>query len=275
MNEENNIIFNPKYHQHNLNAQLPRVSISSWHYCDKCWKTYQLPNGALFMSDRQMALLVGQPKDIVRSFIESQSLETLTVQIENGVEVQVYPLSVAAICLSTLLKNGELDKHPTQLSRPQWHSLIKALCNFKPASGNTPNPCFFSGRYWVEIANPLSVEIEADTSIQVLVLQSGEYRIEYHEGLRCIGHDPDWLVNYSSKKARTLSDLNLSKDITECRVITKRGFKSVYALSIRDWLAIWEHFANRGNRLATAILRACAAECIDMLIERAILKRKQ
>ena len=274
MNEENNIIFNPKADQH-CDKQLPRVSTTSWHYHDFSWKAYQLLNGALFMSDRQMALLIGQPKNIVRSFIESQSLETLTVQIENGVEVQVYPLSVAAIYLSTLLKNGELDKHPTQLSRPQWHSLIKALCNFKPASGNTPNPCFFSGRYWVEIANPLSVEIEVDTSIQVLVLQSREYRIEYQEGLRCIGHDPDWLVNYSSKKARTLSDLNLSKDITECRVVTKHGFKSVYALSIKDWLSIWGHFSYKGNRFATAILKACATEGIDTLIERAILKGKQ
>ena len=274
MNEANNIIFNLNTHQY-CDKQLPRVSTTSWHYHDKSWKAYQLPNGALFMSDRQMALLVGQPKNIVRSFIESQSLETLTAQIENGVEVQIYPLSVAAIYLSTLLKNGDLDKHPTQLSRREWHSLIKGLCNFKPASGNTPNPCFFSGNYWVEIANPLSVEIEADISIQVLVLQSGEYRIEYQAGLRCVGHDPDWLVNYSYKKARTLSDLILSKDITECRVVTKHGLKSVYALSIRDWLAIWEHFANRGNRLATAILKACATEAIDVLIERAIARKNE
>ncbi|MEO1433781.1 MAG: hypothetical protein AAFV71_32930 [Cyanobacteria bacterium J06633_8] len=274
MNEANSIIFNPKAHQH-CDKQLPRVSTASWHYNNFSWKAYQLPNGALFMSDRQMALLIGQPKNIVRSFIESQNLETLTVQIENGVEVQVYPLSVAAIYLSTLLKNGSLDEHPAQLSRREWHSLIKALCNFKPASGNTPNPRFFSGNYWVEIANPLSVEIEADTSIQVLVLQSGEYRIEYQEGLRCIRHDPNWLVNYSSKKARTMSDLNLSKDITECRVITKHGFKSVYALSIKDWFSIWGHFSNKGNRFATAILKACAIEGIDTLIERAILSEKQ
>ena len=274
MNEANHIIFNPKAHQH-CDKQLPRVSTTSWHYHDKSWKAYQLPNGALFMSDRQMALLVGQPKNIVRSFIESQNLETLTVQIENGVEVQVYPLSVAAIYLSTLLKNGSLDEHPAQLSRREWHSLIKALCNFKPVSGNTPNPCFFSGNYWVEIANSLSVEIEADISIQVLVLRCGEYRIEYQEGLRCVGHDPDWLVNYSSKKARTLSDLNLSKDITECRVVTKHGFKSVYALSIQDWFSIWGHFSNKGNRCATAILKACAIEGIDTLIERAILDEKQ
>ncbi|BAY86037.1 hypothetical protein NIES267_55430 [Calothrix parasitica NIES-267] len=274
MNQENNINFNPIPHQHNLDAQLPRVSISSWHYRDRCWKAYKLPNGSLFMSDRQMALLVGQPKNIVRSFIESQGYPTLTVQIDNGVEVQVYPLSVAAIYLSTLLKNGDLDKHPTLFSRREWHSLIKALCKFKPASGNTPNPCFFTGDYWVKAANPLSVEIETNMSIQILVLHSGEYHIEYQEGLRCVQHDPAWLVNYSSKKARILSDLNLSKDITECRVITKHGFKSVYALSIQDWLSIWGHFANKGNRLATAILKACASVGIDLQIERAISQNK-
>ena len=72
-----------------------------------------------------------------------------------------------------------------------------------------------------------------------------------------------------------MSDLNLSKDITECRVITKHGFKSVYALSIKDWFSIWEHFANRGNRLATAILKACAKEAIDVLIERAIARKNE
>ena len=226
------------------------------------------------LRERQMALLLGQPKNIVRSFIESQALDTLTVVIDNGMEVQVYPLRVAAIYLSTLLKNGDLDKHPLSLSRREWHSLIKALFKFEGASHSTPNPCFFTGHYWVEIANPVSVEIEALASIQVLVLQSGECHIEYQEGLRCVQHDPNWLVNYSPKKARTLSDLKLSKDITECRVITQDGFKSMYALSIRDWLSLWEHFANKGNRLATAILKACASVGIDVLIARAISQNK-
>ena len=269
MNQKDNINIDPKIHQH-YDAQLPRVSISYWRYYEQCWKAYQLPNGALFMSNRQMALLVGQPKKIVRSFIESLSLETLTVHIDNGVEVQVYPLSVAAIYLSTLLKNGELDKHPLLFSRREWHSLIKALCKFEPASRSTPNPCFFTGNYWVEIAKKISVELEVNLNMQVLVLQSGECRIEYEEGLRCVQHDSNWLVNYSSKKARTLSDLKLSKDITECRVMEKDGFISIYALSIPDWLSLWEHFALRGNRNAIALLKTCAKEGIDVRIKKAI-----
>ncbi|NJN10439.1 MAG: hypothetical protein HC815_21585 [Richelia sp. RM1_1_1] len=265
MNQKDNINIDPNYH-----AQLPRVSISYWRYYEQCWKAYQLPNGALFMSDRQMALFVGQPKKIVRSFVDSLSLETLSVQIDNGVEVQVYPLSVAAIYLSTLLKNGDLDKHPLLFSRREWHSLIKALCRFEPASHNTPNPCFFTGNYWVEIARKISVELEVNLNIQVLLLQSGEYRIEYQEGLRCVQHDSNWLVNYSPKKARILSGLKLSKDITECRVMEKDGFISIYALSIQDWLSVWEHFANRGNRLATALLKTCAKVGIDVQIARAI-----
>ncbi|NJS16478.1 MAG: hypothetical protein HC787_05180 [Nostocaceae cyanobacterium CSU_2_110] len=270
MNQKDNINIDPNYH-----AQLPRVSISCWRYYEQCWKAYQLPNGALFMSDRQMALLVGQPKNIVRSFIESFSLETLTVQIDNGVEVQVYPLSVAAIYLSTLLKNGELDKHSLMFSRREWHSLIKALCKFEPASHNTPNPCFFTGNYWVEIARKISVELEVNLNIQVLLLQSGECRIEYQEGLRCVQHDSNWLVNYSSKKARTLSDLKLSKDITECRVMEKDGFISIYALSIPDWLSLWEHFALRGNRNAIALLKICAKEGVDVRIKKAIFEANE
>ena len=83
MNEANNIIFNPKAHQH-YDKQLPRVSTTSWHYHDKSWKAYQLPNGALFMSDRQMALLVGQPK---RS-------EEHTSELQSPV-----PISYAVFCL--------------------------------------------------------------------------------------------------------------------------------------------------------------------------------
>ena len=269
MDQKDNRNIDPKAHQH-YDAQLPRVSISCWRYYDQCWKAYQLPNGALFMSDRQLALLVGQPKKIVRSFIESLSLETLTVQIDNGVEVRVYPLSVAAIYLSTLLKNGSLDRHPLMFSRREWHSLIKALGRFEGTSRSTPNPCFFTGNYWVEIARKISVELEVNLNIQVLLLQSGECRIEYQEGLRCVQHDSNWLVNYSSKKARVLSDLKLSKDITECRVMEKDGFISIYALSIPDWLSVWEHFANKGNRNAIALLKTCAKIGIDLRIKKTI-----
>ncbi|MBD2200535.1 MULTISPECIES: hypothetical protein [Calothrix] len=269
MNRAKNIKTNVQPNQHQ-DAQLPRVSISYWRYHGKAWRAYQLPNGAKFMSDRQMALLVGQPKNMVREFIESRSLETLILQVDNGKAVQVYPLSVAAIYLSTLLKDGDLDKHPLGISRGEWHSLIKALCKKEPGRESMPNPCFFTGDYRVEMASQIQLELGTNISIQILVLQSGEYYIEYQEGLKCIQHHTNWLVNYSPKKARTLSSLKISPDIVECQVRMQKGFQSMYSLSIKDWLSLWEYFAKQKNRYAIALLKACAKSGIDVLIARAI-----
>ncbi len=269
MNQQNNIKTNPQPNK-NKDSQLPRVSISYWRFHGKSWKAYQLPNGAKFMSDRQMALLVGQPKNIVREFIESQNLERIDVQVDNGVGVKVYPLSVAAIYLSKLLNDGDLDKHPLRISRGEWHSLIKALCKKEPGRGTIPNPCFFTGNYRVEIVNLLRVKLSDNINLQVLILQSGEYHIEYREGLKCIQHNTNWLIHYSPKKAKTLSALKISPDIVECQVRMEKGCESVYSLSIQDWLSLWEYFAKQKNRYAIALLKACAKSGIDVLIDRAI-----
>jgi hypothetical protein len=250
--------------------QFPRVSISYWRCHGQSWRAYQLPNGSKLMSDRQMAQLVGQPKNIVREFIESQNLERMDVRVDNGKLVRTYPLSVAAVYLSTLLRDGNLDSHPLGISRGKWHSLIKALCKKEPGRGTMPNPCFFTGDYRVEIAHPLRLQLEANTSMQILVLQSGEYHIEYREGLKRIQHNTNWLLNYSPKKARTLSSLKISQDIVECQVRMEEGFQSMYSLSIQDWLSLWEYFANQKNRYAIALLKACAKSGIDVLIARAI-----
>jgi hypothetical protein len=255
--------------------QQPKVSISYWRYHGKSWRAYQLPNGTKLMSDRQMAQLVGQPKNIVREFIESQNLEKMDVRVDNGKLIRAYPLSVAAIYLSKLLTSGDLDKHPLGISRGEWHSLINALCKKEPGREITPNPCFFTGNYRVEIARPLQVELSGNIRIEILAVPSGEYRIEYQEGLKCIEHkNLTWLVNYSPKKAKTLSDLKLSKDVLECRVKTHEGFKSIYALSLTDWLSVWEYFASRGNRYALALLKACASEGIYVLIAKALSASK-
>jgi hypothetical protein len=269
MNQQKNIKTNPQPNK-NKDSQLPRVSISYWRFRGKSWKAYQLPNGAKFMSDRQMALLVGQPKKIVREFIESQNLERIDVQVDNGTGIRVYPLSVAAIYLSKLLNDGDLDKHPLGISRGEWHSLIKALCKKEAGRGSMPNPCFFTGDYRVEIANRLQVKLSANINLQVLILQSGEYYIEYREGLKCIQHNTNWLMHYSPKKAKTLSALRISKDIVECRVRMEKGFERVYSLSLQDWLSLWEYFANQKNRYAIALFKACVKEGIYVLINRAI-----
>lgn len=250
-------------------SKVPQVKLASWDSKHYSCKTYQLPNGIRVMSVRQTALLVGQPRDTVRNYLESNSSDGITVEIPNGKIIQVYPLSVAADYLEKLLDEGDLLYHQLSLTYFKWKELIRALRNPKLGKTITPNPCFFNGNYRVSRASPLQIQFNDNTNLEVLVLQSGEYRIEHHEGLRCIKSNPDWLVKHSKIRARILSKLKLSNDNVECRVNTESGTTSIYALPIEDWLSVWEYFANRGNRQATAILKACALESISTRVSRA------
>lgn len=222
------------------------------------------------MSIRQIALLVGQPRKIVRDYLESNSSEAMTVQLSNGKITQVYSLSVGANYLQKLLDEGNLVYHPLSLTHIKWRELIRALRHPELGKAATPNPCFFTGDYRVSSANALQIQFENNINLEVLVLQSGEYRIEHHEGLKCIKSNPNWLTQHSKVKARILSQLKLSTDNVECRVNTQTGTKSIYALSLEDWLSVWEYFANKGNRRATAILKACALESISTRANRAM-----
>lgn len=254
----------------NSHLGYPKVSYSHWQFSGKTWRAYQLSNGNKLMSDRQMALLVGQSKRTVRQFIESRRLETHIVRVDNGRLVRVYPLSVAAIYLSTLLRKNDLEKHPMGFSRDNWYGLIRALSHYKLESDNILNSYFFNGNYLVESGESLKVRFDTEINVQVLALHSGEYRIEHREGLRCIKRDVNWFIYDSPKKAKSLSNLRLSRDIVECRVRIQQEFQSMYALPLQDWLSVWGYFAKKGNRKAIALLKACAQDGIEALIAQAV-----
>jgi hypothetical protein len=184
--------------------------------------------------------------------------------------MRVYPLCVAAIYLSTLLREGHLQKHRLRISLDDWYSIIRGLSDSESESNPILNCYFFTGNYLVESGELFQVKFDADTSLQVLALHSGEYRIDYREGLRCINRSADWFIHESPKKAKSLANLRLSRDIVECRVKIQEEFQSMYALSLQDWLSIWGYFAKKGNRRAIALLNACAREGIEALIARAI-----
>jgi hypothetical protein len=264
MKQSKNIKTDPKP------IRYPKVTYSHWQFSGKIWRTYQLSDGEKLMSDRQMALLVGRSKKAVKKFIESRRLETHIVRVGNGRLVKVYPLSVAAIYLSTLLREGHLQKHRFNISRDDWYCIIKALSDSESESNPILNCYFFTGNYLVESGEPLQVRFDANISLQVLVLHSGEYRIDYREGLRYINRSVDWFIHESPKKAKSLANLGLSRDIVECRIRIQEEFQSMYALSLQDWLSIWGYFAKKGNRKAIALLNACAREGIEALIAKAI-----
>ena len=61
--------------------------------------------------------------------------------------------------------------------------------------------------------------------------------------------------------------MGLSKDNVECRVQTQDGVRSMYALTLEEWLSIWEHFANNHkNQQATKVLKAFALKNIQSRI---------
>ncbi len=161
------------------------------------------------------------------------------------------------------------------LSRCEWKELIKALSdndlhNRKPL---VPNPNFFTSNYQVISSQAIQIQLENDITLEVLVMPSGEYRIGYEEGLNCIQSNPNWLLENSPKKARTLAKLNLSPCPVKCLVAVSEGLKQIYTLSCDDWLSIWEYFANKGNRRATAILKACAKESIALRVAKLLSSR--
>ncbi|QLE59789.1 hypothetical protein [Nostoc sp. TCL26-01] len=245
-------------------TDIPKTITVRWWWKQHSWAAYQLPDGIKVMSDRQMALMLGQSKTDVKNFVESNHLETISVQIPSKVIIQGNTLPTIAAYLQHLLKEDKLQQHRLSLSRCEWKELIKALSdndlhNRKPL---VPNPNFFTSNYQVISSQAIQIELENDITLEVLVMPSGEYRIGYEEGLNCIQSNPNWLLENSPKKARTLTKLNLSPCPVKCLVAVSEGFKQIYTLSCDDWLSIWEYFANKGNRRATAILKACAKESI-------------
>jgi hypothetical protein len=251
------------------NPEVPQAKLASWYSKYYSCKTYQLPDGVQVMSSRQMTLLVDQPRDTVKNYLASNSSDATRVQIPNRKIIQVYPLSVAANYLQKLLDDGDLLNHRLSLTYFKWQQVIRALRNSKLGKGITPNPYFFNGNYRVISASPLQIQFDNNINLEVLVLKSGEYRIEHHEGLKCIKSNPNWLTHHSRVRAKIMSKLSLSPDNVECLVNTESGTASIYALTFEDWLSLWEYFANRGNRRATSILKACALESISTRIYRA------
>lgn len=246
-------------------SSLPKVTNTHWHWKHHSWAAYQLPNGVKVMSTRKMALLVDQPKEKVREFVKSNHLETMTVAVPNSSPTQVYPLTVGAAYLRKLLSEGHIPKHPP-VNRQEWVDIVSALTNPVQGKAVTLNPCYFTGEYRVVIAKSYLIQLEDKIKLEVLVDETGEFRIEHSEGMKCIKSTPDWLIQDSKQKAKTFSKLGLSQDNVECRVLTSTGVKSIYALTLQEWLTIWAHFAGTKNKQATKVLKAFAWENIQTRI---------
>ncbi|MBD2364240.1 hypothetical protein H6G36_24175 [Anabaena minutissima FACHB-250] len=255
--------------------EIPKAISTRWWWKQYFWGAYQLANGIKVMSDRQMALMVGQSKTNVKNFVQLNNLHTITVQVPSKAIIKGHTLPTVATYLQQLLKEDKLQNHRLSLSCEEWEELIKALSDNDIHNRETlvPNPKFFTSNYQVLSATPIQIELENNITLEVLAIQSGEYRIGYEEGLNCIQSNPNWLLENSPKKARTLTKLNLSPCPVKCLIAVSGGLKQIYTLGCDDWLSIWEYFANKGNRRATAILKACAKESIALRVAKLLSSR--
>ncbi|BAY67043.1 hypothetical protein NIES22_71870 (plasmid) [Calothrix brevissima NIES-22] len=259
----------------NIATQIPKTINIRWWWKHHSWAAYELVNGIKVMSDRQMALIVGQSKGNVKNFVQSNNLQVIPVQIPSKVIIQGHTLPTVATYLHQLLKEDKLEQHPLSLSRNEWKELIKALTNNDVQNREplVPNPRFFSRNYQVVSAKPIQIKLDNNMTLEILAMPSGEYRIGYDEGLNCIQCNPNWLLEDSPKKAKTLAQLKLSPSPVKCLIPASDGIKQIYTLSCDDWLSIWEYFANKGNRRATAILKACAKESISFRVAKLLSSR--
>jgi hypothetical protein len=259
----------------NIAIQIPKTINIRWWWKHHSWAAYELGNGIKVMSDRQMSLIVEQSRGDVKNFVKSKNLQAIPVQIPSKVIIQGHTLLTVATYLQQLLKEDKLQQHRLSLSRNEWKELIKALSNNDVQNREpvVPNPRFFSRNYQIVSAKPIQLKLDDNMTLEILAMQSGEYRIGYDEGLNCIQCNPNWLLENSPKKAKTLTQLKLSPCPVKCLIPASEEIKQIYTLSCDDWLSIWEYFANKGNRRATAILKACAKESISFRAAKLLSSR--
>ena len=254
----------------NRNSKTPKTAASIWRWKQHSWSSYQLPDGMQVMSVRRVAQLVGQPNTNVIDFMKSNDLETINVRIPSKVVITAITLPSIAIYLRQLLEENKLQHNRLSLSHEEWEELIEALNNPYSKEHLTPNPRFFKSNCPPIKANTTQIQLADNIAVEVLILQTGEYRISCTEGLQCIEANPEWLMDISPKKARVFSKIKLSHQTIECRFATERGIKQAYTFSCNDWLSIWEYFAKKGNKRAITVLTACAKEHISERVQKVL-----
>lgn len=248
----------------------PSVKITRWRYKEYAFFAYQLPSGELVMSDRQISAPVRQSRKEATEFIQSHALENIYVRVPNKQIINAYPLSTVAIYWKFLLDN-QLIPPETHLQY-DWEEIIEALRdakqNLEQASTGISIRSY-QNNFSMIPARSLTINLEKDLSIEVLVLQNNECRISHEAGLSLIGIFPNWLKELSNTP-KTLKKLKKNGfDGASKFCLIDRTFRQeiVETLSYDDWLVIWGLFASYSNTKAAAILTACGKKTIPMRVE--------
>ncbi len=254
-------------------TETPKALLTRWKWKHFSCAAYLLPNGEFVMSDRQMALPMGQTRKKARIFLELHQLPSISIQVANRQIIVAYPLSSVAVYWQHLVKYNLIPPH-FQFSI-NWHDLLTSLTdkNSKPLSSDVkPTKTTSETKFPPNnpTANPVVFKLENKVFLEVLTLPNSEYRIRMESGLSLIGLPINWLLQlpWCPIKLKKLEKQGFSGTTKQCKIQTQEGVQTVDTLSIKDWLIIWEFFACRGNSKAAAILRACAEENIPTRVEK-------
>lgn len=250
--------------------EISMAKLTRWHYKHYSCAAYQLPNGELVMSDRQVSRPVKQYNRDVKAFMELHNFKTLLIQLPNRKVVSAYSLSTVAIYWRYLL-----DSHliPERLAgQYEWKDIIESLLHPGEATLLPTNQGERTSKLIITLGNPMVLELERKLLLEVLMLPNQEYRISLESGLGVIGVYLNWLqeLSNSPRKLKTLQKRGFSGERKFCQINTEKESKIVESLSLDDWLTIWEVFAFHGNSKAAAVLKACAKQSIPRRIEAAL-----
>jgi hypothetical protein len=110
-------------------------------------------------------------------------------------------------------------------------------------------------------------------TVEILRLNTGEFRISLGSTLEVIGNNKHWIetLNYSQSKLKRLRHKGFSGEIITCQIQQQNLTSEIETISFNDCLTIWEYFANKCNRQATAILKACARKSLSTLVKEAFI----
>jgi hypothetical protein len=255
--------------------QAPPVKMRRFWCNGLSFIAYRLKSGAPVFSLNHMIPSSDRTiKRLAQTFVDTNTLARLSVTLPNQSASTVYPLPTVVALWSYLNSMGHLPEREKRLlagflseqpiregneySKNCATTSIYARTKLK--AGN-PHP---------QIAQAVRVALTETIQLPILVLNNAYY-IEILEGLMALGTQPTWLeeLRDGDKRSKALRRKGYSGDIKILTTSVDEELFEVKALSLFDWLAIWEYFATKNNSKAISILRSLALFNLDRRVKSA------
>ncbi len=257
------------------------VKLITWKWKDFSANAYQLPDGSIAMSYRQMAVKVCQNKNTAKEFVLKANLPQITVRFKNSLWGTLVPLaSVAAYW-----KHIDAFDSKTIQAFLGWRAIEEYLAEVEQRPF-----CPWPSQPFLILQAVYNLNILINKPLlRVLALAQPdaqrEYRIEIASALELIGVSPQWL-NKCRPKTRTklhhrgFTGVQLTQYLLEAKNPTliapmqSQQLVSSNTVTLRECLIIWEYFAERKYGSAIACLKALAAESFEHRIAKVASPRE-